>query len=81
MPHVGHGFGVDGGHEEPLLQPINEQVLEPGMVVAVEPVYADPELGGYHIEDLLLVAEDGINLLSNATDTAEPFVIVGRSLI
>ena len=75
MPHVGHGFGVDGGHEEPLLHPLNERVLETGMVLAVEPVYSDPTLGGYHLEDLLLVTDDGVEVLSNATNTDEPFVI------
>ena len=74
-PHAGHGFGVGGGHEEPMLQPINEEILEPGMVIAVEPVHRDPELGGYHLEDLLLVTQDGSELLSNATDTADPSII------
>ena len=74
-PHAGHGFGVGGGHEEPMLQPLNEEVLEPGMVIAVEPVHKDVELGGYHLEDLLLVTENGSELLSNATDTVEPSII------
>jgi Xaa-Pro aminopeptidase len=74
-PHVGHGFGVGGGHEEPMLQPLNDEILKPGMVIAVEPVHRDPQLGGYHIEDLLLIAGNGAQKLSDATDPVDPFVI------
>jgi Xaa-Pro aminopeptidase len=45
------------------------------MAIAVEPIYRDPQLGGYHLEDLLLVTDDGAQLLSDATGTATPFVI------
>lgn len=76
-PHVGHGLGVGGGHENPILHPLNEEILQAGTVLAVEPVYMDPHLGGYHIEDLLLVTDDGVRKLSTATDPSEPFVISG----
>lgn len=45
------------------------------MVLSVEPVYHDNKLGGYHIEDLILVTEQGYQLLSNQMPTAEPFII------
>jgi Xaa-Pro aminopeptidase len=79
-PHVGHGFGVDGGHEEPLLHPANEALLEPGMVLAVEPIYHHPTLGGYHLEDLLLVTADGAQLLSDQTETTAPAIIPAEPL-
>jgi Xaa-Pro aminopeptidase len=74
-PHVGHGCGVGGGHEEPILHPLNPELLEPGVVLAVEPVYMDQRLGGYHIEDLLLVTDAGVQVLSTATDPSQPFLI------
>lgn len=79
IPHVGHSSGVGGGHEEPLLQPRNETVIEPGMVLSIEPVYHDARWGGYHIEDLLLVTEEGYTLLSNATRTDTPAIIPAAS--
>jgi Xaa-Pro dipeptidase len=65
MPHVGHGLGV-GLHEAPFLHPGNDTPLEPGMVMAIEPltVMADRR-EAYHTEDLVLVTEDGHRLLSS----------------
>lgn len=75
IPHVGHGSGVGGGHEEPILHPLNHAVLEPGMLICIEPIYKEAGLGGYHIEDLLLVTENGNQLLTDATPTREPTII------
>jgi Xaa-Pro aminopeptidase len=76
-PHVGHGFGIGGSHEEPILHPFNEEILQSGFALSIEPICMDPQLGGYHIEDLLLVTEDGPRKLSTATDPSEPFIIGG----
>jgi Xaa-Pro aminopeptidase len=64
MPHVGHGLG-GGLHEFPILHPMNEAPLEPGMVLAIEPMLKFPERGEcYHVEDLLVVTDDGFELLT-----------------
>ena len=64
MPHVGHGMGI-GIHEFPILQPLCEIPLEPGMVLNVEPMtlIADRR-EGYHVEDLAAVTREGARTLT-----------------
>jgi Xaa-Pro dipeptidase len=60
--HSGHGLGASW-HEEPRIVPGGRTVLEPGMVVALEPaVYEDGE--GIRVEQVVLVTDDGCELLS-----------------
>jgi Xaa-Pro aminopeptidase len=60
--HTGHGLGADW-HEEPRIVPGGETVLEPGMVVALEPgVYADGR--GVRCEQVAVVTDDGCEVLS-----------------
>jgi Xaa-Pro aminopeptidase len=60
--HTGHGFGY-AGHEEPRIVPDSPTVLEPGMVVALEPgTYPGP--WGLRVERLCLVTADGCEVLS-----------------
>ncbi len=73
-PHFGHSLGI-GLHEEPLIHPASQTVLEPGMVLCIEPTHADPALGGFHIEDTVVVTDDAPRLLSNAVPTEQMVVI------
>jgi Xaa-Pro aminopeptidase len=60
---LGHGVGLDV-HEAPRLSQRSDAVLETGNVVTVEPgVYLPGELG-VRIEDLVLVTDDGRQILS-----------------
>ena len=62
--HTGHGVGVSG-HEEPRIVPYNEQVLEEGMVIMLEPGIYFPGETGVRLEDALLVTRDGAELLTH----------------
>lgn len=62
---LGHGVGLEV-HEGPRLAPQEDAVLEPGMVLTVEPGIYLPGWGGVRIEDLIVVVEDGCRILTHA---------------
>jgi len=62
---IGHGVGLNV-HEGPRVNQKSEDILEPGMVITVEPGIYIPGFGGVRIEDLVLVTEDGKEVLSSS---------------
>ena len=74
MPHIGHSLGI-GVHDYPMVEPANTAVLKAGMVIDIEPNYAQTGDGKYRLEDLVHVTPDGPVILSDYSDTEELFII------
>jgi Xaa-Pro aminopeptidase len=68
--NFGHGLGHSLGrlvHDGPGLSMTSDIVLQPGMVMTVEPGIYIEGLGGVRIEDDVVVAEKGSEILTKAT--------------
>ncbi len=59
---LGHGVGLET-HEAPGVSPRVEAELQPGMIITVEPGLYYPEWGGIRWEYMVLVTEDGAEIL------------------
>ena len=63
---LGHGVGI-AVHEEPRLSSRSRKQLQAGMVVTVEPGIYLPEWGGIRLENMVIVNEDGCEVLNQDT--------------
>jgi len=65
--HLGHGIGVEI-YDPPTIVP-GAGTLSEGMVMCVEPPYNELGMGGFLIEDEVVVTEDGVEKLTDAAET------------
>lgn len=62
---LGHGVGLEV-HEEPRFSVTDENTMEPGMVLSVEPGIYIPGWGGVRIEDLVVITDKEAEVLYRA---------------
>ena len=72
---VGHGIGLFL-HEEPYIGRYGGEILEEGMVLAIEPLVFIPGRMGLQNKDMVEVTRDGCELLSTLTPT-ESLIRIG----
>jgi Xaa-Pro aminopeptidase len=61
--NIGHGIGTVA-HEPPHVGPTEDVTLEENMIVMIEPGYFRPGVAGVRFEDMVLVTDDGNEVLS-----------------
>jgi Xaa-Pro aminopeptidase len=69
---TGHGVGLEI-HEAPRVAAAQSEVLQPGMVITIEPGVYFPGKWGVRIEDMVAVSENGCEVL---TPTSKDFLAV-----
>jgi Xaa-Pro aminopeptidase len=62
---TGHGIGLQV-HEAPRVSLKSEDILKEGMVMTVEPGVYIPGIGGFRIEDMVLVERSGCRVLTRS---------------
>lgn len=63
--HTGHGLGLQA-HEAPMIKPGNTDILQAGIVLAVEVPYYVQGLGGFAPEDVIVLSDEGSTRLTHA---------------
>lgn len=68
---VGHGVGIEI-NEQPVIAPRSRDVLEVGMVFALEPKFVIPGVGPVGVENTYLVTEEGVEKLTCCEESILP---------
>jgi Xaa-Pro dipeptidase len=76
LHRTGHGFGLST-HEGPWVAAGSEEVLEPGMLISVEPGIYLPGTGGVRHSDTVLVTGDGYESLTRYPTDLESLTLRG----
>src|SRR5215831_9344816 len=72
---IGHGIGLHL-HEDPYLGPTEDQPLEAGMVLGIEPLVYETGFGfGMQNKDMVLVTDNGCELLSDYANTDKLIIV------
>ncbi|AOO79114.1 M24 family metallopeptidase [Bosea vaviloviae] len=64
---IGHGIGL-GAHEHPSLDAKTDILLEPGMILTLEPNLRIPGIAATQLSDTVLITEGGCEFLTRAPD-------------
>jgi Xaa-Pro aminopeptidase len=64
--HIGHGLGIDV-YDFPILTSATDDLVEAGMVVAVETPYYELGFAGLHPEDPVLVTDAGAEYFTHSS--------------
>jgi Xaa-Pro aminopeptidase len=67
---LGHGVGLEV-HERPWLSRVGDDLV-PGDVIALEPGLYRPGFGGVRLEDIAIVTEDGVEVVTRYPYDLEP---------
>jgi Xaa-Pro aminopeptidase len=70
LPFAGHGVGLYI-HEIPMLSAGDDTPMEPNMVFSVETRVRWPGKEGYHVEDVVVIRDNGPEVVTTFMDTAE----------
>ena len=63
---TGHGIGLQV-HEDPRVSSSSKDILKAGMVITVEPGVYLPQVGGFRVEDMVLVKREGCEVLTRSS--------------
>jgi Xaa-Pro aminopeptidase len=71
---LGHGLGL-GVHEEPYINIYSDIKLEESMVMCIEPLHFVPGVEGYHIEDAVIITNEGAEVITDRMDKSELYIL------
>ncbi len=71
---TGHGLGITG-HEAPYLAEGYDRLLEPNMLISVEPGIYIPGIGGFRHSDTVLITDDGYVKMTKAPEELDDLII------
>ncbi len=69
---LGHATGIDI-HETPRFSPLENTIIQKGMIMTVEPGIYLPGFGGVRIEDLVVITDKGIE---NFTHSSKELIVI-----
>ncbi|RJQ62298.1 MAG: aminopeptidase P family protein [Desulfobacteraceae bacterium] len=74
-PHVGHGIGLSV-HEWPILSAGNRSPIRSDMALCAELIYVEEDRERYHLEELVLVRQDGAEVISRSRIAEEDIPVI-----
>src|SRR6185312_7161560 len=76
---TGHGVGFAAINHNalPRIHPLSEEILEAGMIFNIEPAVYIPRFGGMRHCDMVVVTDDGAELLTPFINSAEQLLLGG----